>query len=452
MELDARYLWVVPDPGIRAASDRDALADIQLSVGSRILTLNRSLEAQSELEEPRKTVCVSLFPFAEFVAANWWALLHEPAQKVCNDTLSYSKRHQIYRHRDGFAYPRVEFYGADSRVQIVANASQIDSAAIQFPTEIGAHENCTLDRLSTENTLLGLIDAVLARLTDDDDRMPLEESVDAVKRSRADPEEAEYCILAGLLGSDPYEPGDRLESTIRAVEGLTGGPLSREVFAISELETAVGRAQSILQLAHQMKLRSRNAARQAGAIKDEVRKAAGESEVEHAARPCAQGYLAAHRVRDLLSLGRTRPLPCSASKALLDSPAAQPDSSFNWHGIGTQGVGIIDDKGLGVAIDPHSHAGFQLAASFADFLFSAGESVFLSTSASTDRQKRNRAFAAEFLIPIEAIRAQLGQLAIITAKDIEELSREFGVSPGIVENQLTNQARDLLARGLEDRP
>jgi Zn-dependent peptidase ImmA (M78 family) len=92
------------------------------------------------------------------------------------------------------------------------------------------------------------------------------------------------------------------------------------------------------------------------------------------------------------------------------------------------------------------HPRFLLAATFADFLFSEEDDVFLSTTASTDRQKRNRAFAAEFLVPIEAIRARLGHRDIVDVNDISRICNEFGVSPAIAKHQIENQARDLVLR------
>jgi Zn-dependent peptidase ImmA (M78 family) len=132
----------------------------------------------------------------------------------------------------------------------------------------------------------------------------------------------------------------------------------------------------------------------------------------------------------------------------VDGAPVESAESFNWQGIGARGVGAEDNKGFGIAIDPHSriHPRFQLAATFADYLFSEEDEVFLSTTASTDRQKRNRAFAAEFLVPIDAIRAKLGRRNVVDANDISEICDEFGVSPAIPKYQIENQARDLTLR------
>jgi hypothetical protein len=131
MKLEVSYTWIDPGPGMRRTSDRETFADLRLEVDNRALTLNRSIEADAELEEPRETVRVSLFPLAEFVAFNWWALLYEP-RKTPLDNSAYCNRHRINRHRDGFAYPRVEIYGADSSVQLAAYRSQMPAQASSF--------------------------------------------------------------------------------------------------------------------------------------------------------------------------------------------------------------------------------------------------------------------------------------------------------------------------------
>lgn len=449
MRLEPNYSWVEADPGIRTASDRDTLADLELAVAGRVLTLNRSLEADAELEEPRKTIRVSLFPLAEFIAFNWWALLHEP-RKTPIDPRAYYRRHQIHRHRDGFAYPHIEFYGAGSGIQVVAHSSQISSAGIEFPTEFGRDEPRILERIATENTLLELIDAVLQRLTDAEDRSALDEAVSAVRRSRADADESEYCTLAGLLGCDPYQPGDDLESTIAAVQSTVGAALSREVFAISELQSAVDNAESISRFAHQKLGKSKAAAEHVAGIKKEFLKRFSRSSAQHASAPWERGYAAANELRRLLSLDVGSPLPTDEvlQRKLMDGAPVESTESFNWQRIGARGLGAEDKEGFGIAIDPYSRLNrrFQLTATFSDYLLSEGDDVFLSTKASTDRQKRNRAFAAEFLVPIQAIRAKLGRRDVVEASDISQICDEFGVSPAIAKHQIENQARDLVLR------
>ena len=76
MKLEVSYTWIDPGPGMRGTSDRETFADLRLEVGSRALTWNRSIRRGAR--GSAESVHVSLFPLAEFVAFNWWALLYEP--------------------------------------------------------------------------------------------------------------------------------------------------------------------------------------------------------------------------------------------------------------------------------------------------------------------------------------------------------------------------------------
>ena len=61
----------------------------------------------------------------------------------------------------------------------------------------------------------------------------------------------------------------------------------------------------------------------------------------------------------------------------------------------------------------------------------------LITKANSERQQRNRAFAAEFLAPSSGLRARIsGQVA--AGDEIDELADEFGVSSRVIEHQVQN--------------
>jgi len=64
--------------------------------------------------------------------------------------------------------------------------------------------------------------------------------------------------------------------------------------------------------------------------------------------------------------------------------------------------------------------------------------IFLVTASYTDRQKVERAFAAELLAPAHGIEQRLAS-EIFVEDDLEELADHFGVSVKVVEHQLHNQ-------------
>lgn len=304
-----------------------------------------------------------------------------------------------------------------------------------------------LDRPATEDTLLTLLQDVLRRISDVDDKGTLGEVIEAISRSRADPDEREYCVLAGLLGGDPYESDERIEMVISTVRATLGDALSKEIFATSEVESAVDHANSISRLAHESLKKSKTAAEHVAGLKKDFSKRFSKSEVAHVKAPWKRGYVAAQELRGLLSIDTRNALPGDTvlQRKLLDGAGVDVIASFDWQRLGARGIGADDDGGFGIAIDPKSliNPRFQLVSTFADYLLSDEGSLFLSTAGSTDRQKRNRAFAAEFLAPIDAIRARLGQRRVVTTDELRSFCQDFAVSKTIVKHQIENQAPDL---------
>jgi hypothetical protein len=80
---------------------------------------------------------------------------------------------------------------------------------------------------------------------------------------------------------------------------------------------------------------------------------------------------------------------------------------------------------------------FHFCRALFEYLRSSTHRSALITDAETEQQKRNRAFAAEFLAPASALRTRV-RTRIVTQEETEELAQEFGVSAYVIEHQLDN--------------
>ncbi len=65
------------------------------------------------------------------------------------------------------------------------------------------------------------------------------------------------------------------------------------------------------------------------------------------------------------------------------------------------------------------------------------DSLGIVTASQTEHQKRNRAFAAEFLAPSDLLRQRLNS-NVATTELIDDLAIEFSVSPLVIVHQLEN--------------
>lgn len=72
-----------------------------------------------------------------------------------------------------------------------------------------------------------------------------------------------------------------------------------------------------------------------------------------------------------------------------------------------------------------------------EFLASPPNAPSLVTKTRSDRQKRNRAFAAEFLVPASSLRARVPQ-EVVGDEQVDDLASEFGVATHVIRHQLHN--------------
>lgn len=90
---------------------------------------------------------------------------------------------------------------------------------------------------------------------------------------------------------------------------------------------------------------------------------------------------------------------------------------------------------------------FEAARFIADYLSAAGSDRWLPiTDAATARQKLQRAFAAEFLCPIDSLRSYLGDEFL--PQDFEDAAEYFGISETAIKSHLANHY--LIPRRLVD--
>lgn len=450
MRFDFHCQWQEGPEEVRDPVHRATWAHLHIGANGQSFTANAPLDSDDESAEARDFIAVSVFPLAEFIAANWWPLLHEPQEKekLLVDASAFKQRHWINRHTDGFAYPTLGFFGADSSVRVVARPSHIESANIEFPVSSGSNSALWngVERHAVESALLNFLATTADRLPSSADKAWLQDLLERILRARADADEALYCRCAGLLGADPFEPGEALYTAIKQTVDIVGQEIALEMFATAETAQVVQRAQWLRGQAHSAIQKSREVAAHASALKQSVRAPSAQQ-----GKPWERGYAVAQQLRALLRLTPDMPMQRdeAVTQALFGAPATVVSSIKNLElNSGARGVISQGSEGLGIAM--HSKSGsssssqFQLAASFADFVFSGDSELYLSTAAATDRQKTNRAFAAEFLAPIQGIQEKWSAQKT-PQTNVDEIAAAFGVSSYLIRYQVQNQANELLA-------
>ena len=374
----------------------------------------------------RYHVLVPVYPLAEWIATHWWSLLYE-AQTPGRD--SYDYRHNLRFGREGFALPDLLIKPLGERILVEWRALELPEARIGF-TASGMR---VLDLASIRDALADLIETVLARLD--------QHGVTATCLHRewqaiqdADADESAFCTAAARLGEDPYALSETAADAIVKAGAVLPAHWQSDFFDIADSRQLP--AQTVLVAdARALLHRSSRQFRPLVELRQRTEK------IDADRTPWEQGYGIARTLRHTLGLG-TDPLNSDAALAgafgidtLASVAFADPAARKLFDAMVDSPDG--ETPGFLTTRPRPEGARFAFCRALFEYLTAAGAPSALVTVAKTDRQKRNRAFAAELLAPSDWLRARIGG-TWIGPDDIDEWAAELGVSTEVVGHQIEN--------------
>ncbi|GII58619.1 hypothetical protein Pth03_70080 [Planotetraspora thailandica] len=426
-EFRIRWEWE-PAPSVRAPEHRATWARIEISVGSDHVTLVEDRESGSS----RRSIYCPLYPMAEWAAYNWWFLQADarPARSLGlqipgNHDARQFQRHSLRGSGDGFIWPNLMVVPEGEQSHLIWHEDRRPSP--DRPIRFLSRGEALVGRESVERELAGLISAVLTRLAERGiTDTPLHKEWEAIQQ--ADEEEAEFCLAAARLGLDPYAEAEPYEQLIlQAADELQGHLLGDFLDAVEPAR--MGDALEWIRAARSEISRSRGA----GAAV-ELRHEIGPLQPASGDRSWEKGWSQARAVRRTLGLSGGEVFVLSPYISTVDRTPVDR---------GLQAVaGAVEGSGPLAVIDPGRPAGsrrFTLSRALWHYLWEP-EAVFLVTNAYTDRQKVERAFAAELLAPAAGISELLGDAPESAVQDdMEQIADHFRVSPMVIKHQLENQ-------------
>jgi len=405
------------EPEVRATA-----AMLEMSVDSISLTRNQDIWA----ETIRDNVFVSAYPLAMWLASSWWRLNHEPLppQQPSHD---WRMAHELGAANHGFVWPRVIFIPDGEALQLWAGASMTPDQSVQYLQTLDAPKLISL--ASFRSSVERFINSVLARL----DAKELAGSNLAqlwaiVQEELANPEAARRRKLEAKLGFDPDEcPEKALEEALNweSVVGET---------ALSELAPAIAASggQPDLGLIGQLEAADGIIGTPEVSFEDidHLTFGAPWERAVYDARALRKkignvnGPISDQDLRGLLGLGSDAVANQSEPRGRSPVAVAMPTN-------GRQ-LKIIQRK--------HGVAGrrFELARFLGEHLRSSDPAPrwLASTDLGTSTQKYQRAFAAEFLCPIDALTSFLG--GDFSSYAIEDAAENFHVSEMTATSLLRN--------------
>lgn len=396
--------------------ERATVADLRLWLNGQNVTTHIS---GKDLDDH---VTVALFGLVNGLVHDWWTIFG-----------SRDRQFSLRRYRTGYLLPDVRFYFDGAAFEVSAHECAYVDPDLRFLS--GTQE--VMRREDGEAWLSSLITETLARLRHADLRANSAairwERVQSSRRS----DERLFCEAAGSLGLDPYNITDNLASFIVSAEEIfEDEPLVEFVSDAANVDQVrlIGWVERMMQIkGHQYRLAD---------LRDIVNEVDAATKKVPNEQAWEAGYRKARAMRHSLGLKQThkfesfRELADKLGSSKQFNLAPKVDGINALRREGSHGINIHIRNHGDRDYAPSMHL-FALARAAGDAAcFPSEETAPINGLQRAYRQAAGRAFAAEFLAPIDEIKQ-------MRADDRDEytIASAFGVAPVVIYHQLENEAR-----------
>jgi len=413
------------------AEERATLCRLRIFIGDE----NACVFYDPQTDEKHDHVVVPAVHLAEGIATDWWSIFG-----------GRDHEHSLLPWRTGFVLPDVRLKFDGATFEVVGDQLHCDNPKLRFWL-VGAE---TLCRDAAESVLSNFVEQVVHKLAGHgvtSSEVALRWS--RVSESRADPEELPFCEAAGALGSDPYSISDADASFIDAagelfvgealIEFLAGIGKTRHSASADTVSRHTARAAALDSL-HQLERRPRYRARlpelddAARQIREVTTRGPGE-------RSWGPSYRAARAFRKALGVSRGAAL--ESSKAVARTLGGRYFASVK-NLPGVHAVVLRNDGDVRIHLRDRGRRQWSAWAENFAFARAVGDAVcypeagrsVVNNLHDAERQAAGRAFAAEFLAPVEKVLDMVDD-----GRDIDEISASFNVTSQVISHQIENRDR-----------
>lgn len=420
--------WLEPE-GAKAEELRATWARFRILVQGRVATRVISGAAKSS----RDHLYLPVYPLAEWLVSNWWFIFYEYKTKTRKD---YQSRHSIRYASEGYALPDLRINPLGDSVEFAVNRRCL----AQQKTEFVDGFSSLVPNDEAQDAIVRFIREVLQRLSDVNVANTwLHNEWKEIESTLRNPEEASFCKVYSALGQDPFDVDPSLANTVETWSKKLDDIALSELFVSSDGPHAADSLNWLGGVVDQL-ANSTKAWKRLPQIKRDF----GRTVEGHEAfiTPWELGYRVADEFRGHLKLNGTRftelpqlldVLGCTnAEYGLLH---IEPDPT-----AAVDGVARSDKEGepfFATSKQDNRSKKFAICRSLFDYLGMGKDTVRVSTKTHSARQQASRAFAAEFLVPREALSAEV-QDDVLDLEQVKSLADKFGVSEMVVHHQLHN--------------
>ena len=420
-----------PDPVARTN------AEVFVGIGDSCATEVQDRQANTV----RQTIRVSAYLFATWLASNWWRLTLEPErERFADDSarLDWKLSHQSGAIGGGYLWPPLTFASDRFRVSVRSDAS----ASFMRPELSPVRYLNTFESIVNVEALEGAIEAFVGAVISRLDALslratPLHQLWKEVATERRDPKLCAKRSIEAMLGLDP-DTDANLIGAIQTWEKKAGREAVYEIAAamsvhkdreiFSQTDAAIRGVTTFARIEQYSAIQP--AIANLGTLTTHI--------------PWELGKRVAECLRRIWNLG-SEPILNAALGAMLnvEETTLKSDGAPTPLSVGVRGGNEDQLKLVLRPLENPPGRRFEIARLLGDFLLSDIQTGWLPvTTALTARQKFQRAFAAEFLCPSEALKmrfqTEVGDSDEIEMK-ISKIASEFGVSQRMVRHHLDNR-------------
>lgn len=414
---------------------KQTMCRLELRVGDVLLTENEDVFSQTV----SPSVLVSAYPLAHWFAANWWRLTSEPLPPSMRPLTSWRMAHEIGAASSGYVWPRILF-ATDREVMQVWAAPSRDNREQSVRYLNGLPAPLAISMPEFESKVEAFIQTVIARLAATGLRETNLKSLwQEVLEERCDPTTAVARRCEAELGYDPDEcPEDILSTAVRLKERMGES-------ALSELAPVYGKSE-VSNSIHDLDALIENKGILGSPGLPKVR--------SHRSKSMAPWECAVDDARLLRKeLGRFADRVTTEDLYSLLGIRTQDAERYSSDARNKVAIAVPLDRGQIAFIPRRRHPRskrFELARFIGDIFYTDTGEWLASTDLSTSRQKYQRAFAAEFLCPIEKLTGFLE--GDFSEDKLEDAAEHFDISPETVNSLLANNAFIYRTHGLSGLP
>jgi hypothetical protein len=397
-------------------------AMLKIVLGNTIVTRNEDEWAQTVREDVR----LSAYPLALWFASSWWRLRWESLPTRAPNH-SWRMAHELRAAGFGYVWPRMLFASEGDQVKVWAAQSASDARA---PVRYLESAYSEIPARAFERTIDEFVYGVLARLDAVAvSRTALHDLWKEVIEERRDPSRAFDRQLEAMLGFDADESPESLLDALKNLIPKAGALAIQEIAPVCATDSPSKTLDSILVASAANSPRGRFAVR------------LDATDFDASLPSWERGRELAQQLRSRLSLNGS-PVSDLKLSELIGLPTKIA--------IEGRGPGTLPPLGLAIrgareedakfVFRRRARSGrrFEIARLICDHAIADKSDSWLpATDGKTSRQRIQRAFAAEFLCPIDPLIDFLGE--DFTSDSFDEAAEHFGVSPQAVTTQLVNQ-------------